>query len=479
MRTQEQQQLPTALRVVPLPMGPAVALPEESGQTDSSSPSLKGKGDGGSSGDPGGSGAASTTNPPLDCNCSPPASLASQPPPDADRDRDLLKNTKEHSFGSDPDKADEDGDKLTDWFEWALGTDPRSSDSDGDGLCDCVEFTQSSSPIWRDTDRDGIDDADEKRLGLKAGTLHSTGGEPLKDWKKGVAPFVYSPVQGALVEGDSRDSDGDGVVDGSDIAPRDPKLGSLGSKEPKPIEEMRKLFQDFAKALKAPVGDNAVPKSDRAKFDELLKALANSPDIHKVLPTRVPGAYARRQAWLDALVEDPTVTARFYSEGLLEHVATVVRNVKNDKNKAGLTPFEQRVKDAWEACRSEAGAWKPCAAYQPDKEQASEPEPVPFQIESFRLTTYVDPGWVAVRMGIDSDDELRKATALVLLLEWCRGADDEKSVVIIEQGNRAEQHGLPNLRIFQQELDLLTKGPFPRGDPKAATGSTGASGEQK
>jgi hypothetical protein len=83
-------------------------------------------------------------------------------------------------------------------------------------------------------------------------------------------------------------------------------------------------------------------------------------------------------------------------------------------------------------------------------------------------------------MGIHSDDDLRRATALVLLLEWCRGVDDEKSVVVInEQGNRAEQHGLPNLRIFQQELDFLTKGPFPRGDPKAARGSAGASGNQK
>jgi hypothetical protein len=346
-------------------------------------------------------------------------------------------------------------------------------------VCDCVEFTQSSSPIWRDTDRDGLDDRAEQLKGTEVGTPQSTEGKGLKDWKP-KKKFKYAPIQGPLQADDSRDSDGDGVVDGSDIAPRDPKLGSLGSKEPKPNDEMRRLFKEFADALKAPVGDNAVPKSDRAKFDELLKALANSPDIHKVLPTRVPGADARRQAWLDAIVADQSVDDLFNKSngrGLLNDVATVVRNVKTD---ADLRPFEKSVEKEWEACRSEAGAWKPCAAYQPDKEQASEPEPVPFQIESFRLTTYVDPGWVAVRMGIHSDDDLRRATALVLLLEWCRGVDDEKSVVVInEQGNRAEQHGLPNLRIFQQELDFLTKGPFPRGDPKAARGSAGASGNQK
>ncbi len=407
------------------------------------------------------------------CDCVEPRSLVIKPTKDTDED--LLSNWDEEQFGSNSGEPDEDGDKLTDWFEWALGTDPRNSDSDGDGLCDCVEFTQSSSPIWRDTDRDGLDDRAEQLKGTEVGTPQSTEGKGLKDWKP-KKEFKYAPIQGPLQADDSRDSDGDGVVDGSDIAPRDPKLGSLGSKDPKPIEEMRKLFQDFAKALKAPVGDNAVPKSDRAKFDELLKALANSPDIHKVLPTRVPGADARRQAWLDAIVADPTVDDRFYSEGLLEEVATVVRNVKNN---AGLRPLEQPVKDAWEACRSEALAWKPCAAYQPKLGQASEPEPVPFQIESFRLTTYVDPGWVAVRMGIHSDDELRRATALVLLLEWCRGVDDEKSVVVInDKGNRAEQHGLPNLRIFQQELDFLTKGPFPRGESKAAKGSTGASGKK-
>jgi len=63
-----------------------------------------------------------------------------------DPDGDLLTNSEEAEFGSDPNLADTDGDGLDDLDEWFYDADPTNSDTDGDGVTDGVENNNSTDP---------------------------------------------------------------------------------------------------------------------------------------------------------------------------------------------------------------------------------------------------------------------------------------------------------------------------------------------
>ncbi len=411
--------------------------------------------------------------PPVLCMCKKPSALEK---PDNDKDNDRLSDAIENKYGSDSTKADEDEDNLSDWFEWACGTDPRGRDSDGDGVCDCDEFTQSTSPIWRDTDRDGLSDAEEldkNGLKLKPGKVMEEAGKLLQDKKSG-QPFKYQVVTGELVPEDSRDSDGDGILDGGDIRPNDPRVGSWTdtSNPQDPNTTLRALFEALDKAVKDPAPDSKDPKkTDRQKFDGVLKALEAAVGSHDFLQTLVPGAQQRRADWLANIKEDPSVVDIFNRADLREGIAKVIRSVMG----GSLSPLEKRVDDAWKECRNEADTWAPTPTYRPQSGTLAETEPMPHFVESFQQTKCVDPGWVAVKCGA-LPTELKQVVAMVVLLEWLEGVNAPRDAIVTGgSAGRDSEHDKPSLNLFEREFDYLKHGPLPRRDsskdgPKNKTG---------
>ena len=415
----------------------------------------------------------SNSAPPMPCDCEKPSAL--EPKPENDKDGDRLSDYRESQYGSDWTKADEDQDKLSDWFEWACGTDPKGSDSDGDGLCDCKEFTQSTSPIWRDTDRDGLSDAEElDKGGLKPGKVMGEDGKSLQNKQLG-QQFKYQVVIGGLVEGDSRDSDGDGILDGGDIRPTDPKVGSWTdtSKSQDPNTTLRTLFEALDKAMKDPAPDSKDPKkTDRQKFDGVLEALEAAVGSHDFLQTVVPGAQQRRADWLANIKADPSVVEIFKLANLREGIAAVIRSDK----RGNPSPLERRVYDAWDECRNEANTWAPTPTYRPQSGTPAETEPMPHFVESFRQTKYVDPGWVAVKCGA-LPTELKQVVAMVVLLEWLEGVDAPRDRIVVgSSATRELEHDKPSLELLQRELDYLSQGPLPgrdRGQDRSKNKKTG------
>ena len=116
-----------------------------------------------------------------------------------DTDKDGLIDYLEQYYESDPNATDTDDDGLSDYFEvYYLGYCPNNNDTDkngindadedydNDGLCNLKEQEIGTNPAFYDTDHDSVSDYDEIEL------YHT---DPSKD-----------------------DSDGDGVVDGIEIA---------------------------------------------------------------------------------------------------------------------------------------------------------------------------------------------------------------------------------------------------------------------
>ncbi|GIW70573.1 MAG: hypothetical protein KatS3mg102_0115 [Planctomycetota bacterium] len=120
---------------------------------------------------------------------------------DADADNDGLPDGEEHALGTSAVNPDTDGDGLPDGWEVAAGTDPTDpadagvfdrTDTDGDGLPDVVETSFGSEPADRDSDDDGVADGEEPAA------LSDVDGDGL--------PGVLDP-----------DSDGDGLLDGTEL----------------------------------------------------------------------------------------------------------------------------------------------------------------------------------------------------------------------------------------------------------------------
>ena len=128
-----------------------------------------------------------------------------------DADGDTLPDGFEVTIGTSPLVADTDGDGLSDAEEVRLGTEPGEADSDDDGLADgeetegwAIEFDYyattfathvTSDPLVRDSDGDGLQDADERAL-IGAGGM----------------PYLNPR---------SRDTNGDGYLDGLNTPPVD------------------------------------------------------------------------------------------------------------------------------------------------------------------------------------------------------------------------------------------------------------------
>lgn len=422
---------------------------------DGTGDSPPGTGEGEAAKDPP-SASKSNSAPPMPCDCEKPIA---QVKAEVDEDKDLLSDASETQYGSDWKEPDEDEDNLSDWFEWACGTDPKGSDSDGDGVCDCKEFTQSTSPIWRDTDRDGLSDAEElDKEGLKPGKVTGENGKPLQDKKSG-QPFKYQVVIGGLVKGDSRDSDGDGILDGGDIRPTDPKVGSWTdtSKSQDPNTTLRTLFEALEEAMKDTAPDSKdSKKTDRQKFDGILKAFEAAVGSHDFLETVVPGAQERRADWLAKIKGDITVV-EIFNRACCYEIGRVIRSVKE----GSLRPLEKRVVDACNECRNEAKSWKPTPTYQPKNGTPAESEPMPHFVQSFRETTYVDPGWVAVKCDA-LPTELKQVVAMVVLLEWPEVSDAPRYQILKSDNSatRELEHDKPSPNLFQRELDYLSYGPL-------------------
>jgi hypothetical protein len=300
-----------------------------------------------------------------------------------------------------------------------------------------------------------LSDAEElDKEGLKPGIVTGENGEPLKEKKSG-QPFEYQVVIGGLVEGDSRDSDGDGILDGGDIRPTDPQVGSwTDSPSQDPKTTLKTLFEALEKAMKDPA-PGSKEKTVRQKFDGILKAFEAAVGSHDFLQTVVPGAQQRRADWLAKIEEDPSVVEIFNRADRYK-IAEVIRSVKG----GSLSPLERRVVDAWDECRNEAKTWAPTPTYRPKKGTPAESEPMPHFVESFKETTYVDPGWVAVKCDA-LPTELKQVVAMVVLLEWPEVVDEPRDQIPLGgSASREKEHDKPSLNLFQRELDYLSHGPL-------------------
>lgn len=84
---------------------------------------------------------------------------ATRDPCNADDDGDGLTDDAEvNTYGTNPLNPDTDGDGLTDPAELAAGTDPQDPDTDNDGVLDGAETGQGTSPTNPDSDGDGFKD---------------------------------------------------------------------------------------------------------------------------------------------------------------------------------------------------------------------------------------------------------------------------------------------------------------------------------
>lgn len=143
---------------------------------------------------------------------------------------------------TDPLSADTDGDGARDGDEdsnasgqrdqnaegaWTE-TDPNIKDSDGDGVPDgAEEDDDDSNPLQADSDGDGLPDGEEERLGTKSDVCDSDG-DGLSDGVEvgsiapgtgvchGLATAGTNYARPGSMDPLSRDSDGDGIVDGEE-----------------------------------------------------------------------------------------------------------------------------------------------------------------------------------------------------------------------------------------------------------------------
>ena len=125
-----------------------------------------------------------------------------------DSDGDGLSDGAEPTLGTDPDNPDSDGDGLPDGDEIGAGTGPNDPDSDGDGLSDGEEVGgHLTDPKSTDTDNDGLPDNEEVSAGLDP-KLPDSDGDGLEDGAEentvGSDPAVV-------------DTDGGGVPDGVEV----------------------------------------------------------------------------------------------------------------------------------------------------------------------------------------------------------------------------------------------------------------------
>jgi hypothetical protein len=103
-----------------------------------------------------------------------------------DRDHDGLTDEEEASLGTNPTNPDTDGDGLKDGEEEAYGTDPLLTDTDGDGYSDYEEVQAGSDPLDENSiptcpgDFDGDGDVDGSDLAVFAGCV--TGDVVLEDF---------------------------------------------------------------------------------------------------------------------------------------------------------------------------------------------------------------------------------------------------------------------------------------------------------
>lgn len=101
-----------------------------------------------------------------------------------DPDVDLLVNSNEYAYGTDPWDPDTDDDGLTDYFEVTFSNAPNPAiwDTDGDGLGDGAEVTNHlTNPLLVDTDGDGLWDFDEVSVVLTDPLLVDTDGDSEND----------------------------------------------------------------------------------------------------------------------------------------------------------------------------------------------------------------------------------------------------------------------------------------------------------
>ena len=120
-----------------------------------------------------------------------------------DEDNDELDNSGEYDWETDREDPDTDRDGLYDGIEIALGMNPLVSDTDDlfgdlnhDGVIDNIGIQLGYQPHQMDDDGDSVSNADE--------LLMCT--DPLRS-----------------------DSDGDGIPDGTDVFPLDPRISALSS----------------------------------------------------------------------------------------------------------------------------------------------------------------------------------------------------------------------------------------------------------
>jgi len=79
-----------------------------------------------------------------------------------DGDSDMLTDSEEATWGTDPNDPDTDNDSILDgWEVHIVGTHPNISDTDGDSLLDGEEYQYGSNPLFNDSDKDGLLDGDE------------------------------------------------------------------------------------------------------------------------------------------------------------------------------------------------------------------------------------------------------------------------------------------------------------------------------
>ncbi|GAA5525482.1 hypothetical protein Maes01_02052 [Microbulbifer aestuariivivens] len=139
-----------------------------------------------------------------------------------DDDRDTMPREWEERFGlSDQYHGDAsedlDGDGLLNWQEFAAGTRPDSFDSDRDSVPDGEDLWPLDPTRAHDSDEDGLPDAWEESHALSpyfpAGINDDSDGDGLSDLEEFAAG----------TRPDFIDTDGDGVVDGVDAFPADPR----------------------------------------------------------------------------------------------------------------------------------------------------------------------------------------------------------------------------------------------------------------
>lgn len=157
-----------------------------------------------------------------------------------DLDNDGLDDAQEAEAGTDPSRADTDQDGLSDGEELALGTDPRDEDSDDDGVrdgaegrsCpDCQDFEPEADPdgdqriaaLDPDTDGDGLLDGTE--LSVRE-PLRGGGAAPyaFAGTDEGAGSFAPDLDPDSATEVRRADTDHDGLSDGAEDANHNGRL---------------------------------------------------------------------------------------------------------------------------------------------------------------------------------------------------------------------------------------------------------------